>query len=62
LRITKSPARPSRIVPAVRNLGGWLAVAALWAFGVALFLTLSWFVLWLSGRLMSLSGRGRRRG
>jgi hypothetical protein len=40
----------------------WLAVAAVWALWVALFIGLSAFVLWISGRLLSLSGRGRRRG
>ena len=49
-------------IPAVRTLTPWFAVAALWALGVAVFIGLSWFVLWISGRLMSLSGRGRRRG
>jgi hypothetical protein len=39
----------------------WLAVAATWALWVALFVGVSLLVLWISGRLLPLSGRGRRR-
>ena len=53
---------PIAYSPPVRMFTAWLAVAAAWALWVALFIGLSAFVLWISGRLMSLSGRGRRRG
>ena len=46
----------------MRTLTAWLAVAALWTLWVGLFVAISALVLWMSGRLMSLSGRGRRRG
>jgi hypothetical protein len=40
----------------------WLAVVATWALWVALFVGVSAFVLWISGRVLPLSNRGRRRG
>ena len=40
----------------------WVGVALMWALGVAVFLIISIALLWISGRVLPLAGRGRRRG
>jgi hypothetical protein len=40
----------------------WVGVALMWALGVAAFLIICIALLWISGRVLPLAGRGRRRG
>jgi len=39
----------------------WAGVIAMWGFGVAMFVGFCSAILWISGRVLPLSNRGRRR-
>ena len=60
--IDNDPGARFAYIPAVRMFTAWLAVVATWALWVALFVGVSAFVLWIAGRVLPLSNRGRRRG